>query len=47
MYRILDLKPVNNGGQRKNCATQPGAGEGGSNRAERQNVFLIINFDTL
>ena len=41
-----DLRAVKVGGQKKNSADQPRAGNPGSNRAARQNFFSISDFDS-
>ena len=45
--RAAELRAVKVEGQQKNSADQPGAGEAGSNLADRQNFLLTSNFDSL
>ena len=45
--RAVVPRAVKVGGQKKNSADQPGAGNPGSNRRDRQNFFLTSNFDSL
>ena len=44
--RAAVLQAVKVGGQKKNSANLPYAGELGSNQAGRQNFFLTSNFDS-